>query len=396
MKALAKSLFAVDPSGSAAPRVAYRRVSASDLHLPESWFRDAVFADPELVVGPCREAALVAQDEQWFPWATEFSFGAGPVDVLLVSSRGRAALIETKLSYNPERRREVVAQILDYALALQDAPDEDLPPLPASPAAPDPADLRECLTRGRFLLVVAGDALDQRAVRLSEALLAGHLTSEWDLAMIDLNLYRPSDGRAALLLVPELRGVVIAETRQVVRVQVEGVTPRARITVERLPSPAPAPPRPPLGSVDEFLTGLRTRVPTAEAAGRQIVERFQQVEAATQGRFVLGLQSATANLYLKMDGGGVRRIFALAERGRFRVWLRYILSAGRADITETIRTLSEPLVRIPHGDTSGFVELSDLNVGTILTVIDSVVDAVERMYDLAPASMVRHGAPGEE
>jgi hypothetical protein len=380
MKALSKSLFAADRGSlHAEPRVAYQRVSAAELQLPESWFRDAILYDPELVIGPCREAGRVPADERWTPWATEFSFGAGPVDVLLVSSRGRPAIVETKLSYNPEKRREVVAQILDYALALQDASLDELPPLPAGAVADD-SDLHECLSTGKFALIVAGDALDARAVRLSEALLAAHLTSEWDLVMVDLNVYRSTGADAPLLIVPELRGVVRAETRQVVRVQVEGSTPRARVSVERIPSEDVSEDRRPrLASVEEFLDSVRRKSPAAAIPVSRIIARFQQVNGSTGGLFELGLQAATANLYCHFRDGVPRRVFALNESGGLRIWLRYVLKAGRDDVATRIRELAKPVVDIPVGAASGLVAVDQNNVESILSVIESVVTAIAKM-----------------
>ncbi len=381
MKSLGKSLFvATSAKTRANPRVAYQRVSAVDIDLPESWFRDAIFDEPELVIGPCREAGRVPTDEMWLPWATEFNFGAGPVDVLLVSSHGRPAIVETKLSSNPEKRREVIAQILDYALSMRDASDDDLPPLPSSSNAPDLADLQECLLAGRFLLIVAGDELDPRAIRLSEALLAGHLTSEWDLAMVDLNVYRSTSPDDQLLLVPELRGVVRTETRQVVRVQIEGETPRARVLVERVPtSDFSAARRDKFNSVGDFLARVHERSPDAEAAIRRIVERFQQIDRATESRFVLALQTASANLYWKSDTGVQRRIFGMNESGRFRVMVAYVLSEAREDVAAAIRELSKPIVAIGPGESSAALFVDQNNVSAVLSVIDAVVAAVARM-----------------
>lgn len=382
MKALGKALFT--PVAAAAEtqlRVAYERVTAAELGLRESWFRNAIFENPELVIGPCREAGRVPTDESWLPWEMEFGFGAGPVDVLLISSHGRPAIIETKLSSNPEKRREVVAQLMDYALSLQDAAWDDLPPLPASDAAPDPADVEDALSTGRFLLVVAGDALDPRALRLSEAVLASHLTSEWDLVMVDLNVYRPLDADGRLLIVPELRGAVLASTRQVVRVQVEGAAPRARLLVERLPSDsAERRRRPPLLSIDEFLECVRARSPNVEPAISRIVERFRQIDSTSAGRFVLGLQATTANIYWRSSSTGrLRRIFAISENGRFRIWLYYVLSEGREDVATTIRELSRPIATIADGETGGALLVSDSNVKGILEVVDEVVKAVAVM-----------------
>jgi hypothetical protein len=146
------------------------------------------------------------------------------------------------LSCNPQGRREVVAQLLDYALALRDLPFHSLPPLPSSDKVPvaDEDDLQESLVNGDFLLLIAGDALDHRAIRLGEAVLAQHVTSGWDLAMVDMNLYhRVSNDE--YLLVPELRGTIEHETRQTMRVTIVGESPKARVEVERFTKSTPAP-----------------------------------------------------------------------------------------------------------------------------------------------------------
>lgn len=106
----------------------YQRVSAKDAGLKEGWYQELIFAHPELVIGTCRNAEICAGDEQWVSWAREFSVGnVGAIDVLLLSPSGPIAIVETKLAFNPGARREVVAQILNYALALQDCSVDDLP-----------------------------------------------------------------------------------------------------------------------------------------------------------------------------------------------------------------------------------------------------------------------------
>jgi len=48
----------------------------------------------------------------------EVSLAAGAIDLLLLDAQGRVLIVETKLSRNPELRRQVVAQVLDYGAAL--------------------------------------------------------------------------------------------------------------------------------------------------------------------------------------------------------------------------------------------------------------------------------------
>jgi hypothetical protein len=48
----------------------------------------------------------------------ETAVPVGAIDLLLVDADGRVIIVETKLSSNPELRREVVAQVLDYGASL--------------------------------------------------------------------------------------------------------------------------------------------------------------------------------------------------------------------------------------------------------------------------------------
>jgi hypothetical protein len=242
-KAIGKQIYKVDIYSTRAASVPiYTRILAKEANLQESWFRDAIFDNPEIVIEVCREAGLVDEGESWYAWAREFNLDAGPVDVLLLSSRGRIGIVETKLSFNPERRREVVAQICDYALALQEKPYEELPekPITNDSGLPMENDIRESLALGNFLLIIAGDQIDPRALRLGTAILAGHLTSEWNLAMIDMNIFVDKNSQPPRhFMIPELRGQLVREIRQVVRVIVQGEKPEAKIKVERIPPPPP-------------------------------------------------------------------------------------------------------------------------------------------------------------
>lgn len=372
MKSIGSHLFFSEEAGAfAAPTMAYRRVAAREVGLPEAWFRDAIHADPELVIGPCREAGRVNMDEVWLPWGTEVTVDAGPIDVLMLSSRGRVAIVETKLSYNPEKRRTVVAQVLDYAFAMQGMSLDELPPLPGGALSPDPADIEECLAAGRFLLVIAGDAMDPRALRLSEGLLGRHLTAEWDLAMVDLNLFRSTSGEGGLLLVPELRGLVAAEVRQVVRVMVEGATPRARVEVEHVVATSADGQRQPKLSPDAFIERMTARAPARVAHARRVLECFQQADRESGGRLTADLQSATANLYLETPLGR-KRVLSLNTEGRFRVWLGYLHKSDQPGLAEVVRREASDVVPIATGTPSEAVWLGDVEIDRLLGLIQRV------------------------
>jgi len=374
MKSIGEKLFQLNRSHPPVPSVGLQRVTAKDLGLQESWFRDAIFAEPELVIGPCRTAGRVDNDETWIPWKIETNFGAGPIDVLLVSSHGRIGIVETKLSYNPQKRREVVAQVLDYALALQDVEREDLPALPDSPSAPLEEDLGECLASGRFLLIIAGDALDPRALRLSNSMLARHLTSEWDLAMVDLNVYRADGAPDDLLLVPELLGLVQSDLRQVVRVVVQGESPKARIVVDKIVhDDAQTVSQPKAASVDDLLGQLEARLPERVGSAKKVLERMQTMASASRGALTFGLARGSANLYLSSESGP-RRVVTLRSDGRFRVVLAYLKNAGMEGLAEAVVAACAPEIVMDVNEHAGGIQFCSESEQAICSVLGKLQD----------------------
>jgi hypothetical protein len=229
-------------TGTALGGASYVRQSAQDLALTEDWLQSAIAGNLELVLAPCRAAELIDEDEEWYLCGQEFRIPEiGCVDLLLISESGRIALVETKMSYNPDKRRAVLAQILEYALRLQEVDAGRFLPLPdVSPdSQPSRADLEGHLEDGDFLLIIAGDRIDPRVARLSRGMLGENLTLPWDLALVDVALFeRAVDGRTAeppdRLIVPTLVGRVQPEIRQVVRVSVDDVGD-TRVKVEHVP-----------------------------------------------------------------------------------------------------------------------------------------------------------------
>lgn len=378
MKSIGENLFRLQRTGTPAPEPSLQRISAKVLGLQESWFRDAIFAEPELVIGPCRMAGRVDMDETWLPWRIEVNFGSGPIDVLLVSSHGRIGIVETKLSYNPQKRREVVAQVLDYALSLQETDRDDLPELPDHPAAPLEEDLIECLSAGRFLLVIAGDALDPRALRLSQSMLARHLTSEWDLAMVDLNVFRTPHNEDALIVVPELLGTVQSDLRQVVRVVVEGESTKARVVVDKIiheedRTARHARPK----SVDELLSAIEAKGPEQVHVARRVIERMQEVAASSNGQLTFGLQPSSANLYHESPIGP-RRFLSLRTDGRLRIVLAYLRAAGLDNAISSIVQAVSPTIVMQTDDRAAGARFTPQNQDDILALLNRVHAALTR------------------
>ena len=90
--------------------------------VTESLLQDLLFRFPETLPIAAIDAAYAGA----VPICCELATSAGYVDALYVNSLGRLTLAEFKLWRNPQARREVIGQILDYTKELACWDYEDL------------------------------------------------------------------------------------------------------------------------------------------------------------------------------------------------------------------------------------------------------------------------------
>lgn len=308
IRPVSDQLFAFD--SHEIPTLTHERCLASDLGLKESWLRDAILAVPELVIGPCRAAGLT--DDEWYPWQREFGTEVGSIDVLLLSSQGRVAVVETKLASNPELRRKVLAQALDYLTHLPEAFAARMPEIPkdssGDPVA-DPEDIDESVRQGDVLVIIASDETDPRVAKLSRGLLSKHLVNQWDLALVDVGLYRPvGDSAGRHIVIPHLRNLVQSEPRQVVRVIVEGKTPQARVEVERITHDDETTSVRQKWDEKRFFENLGAYHPPA--AVRELALKLRDLMQHYEGSVILTFgTSKQGSMIVKRNGAGVVEVY---------------------------------------------------------------------------------------
>lgn len=174
------------------------------------------------------------------PICTELNTPAGPIDNFLVTPSGLPVLIECKLWRNPEMRRQVVSQILDYAKELGRWTSSDLQReasrrlgrtgnvllelVRAAGHDVDEAEFNDSLTlnlrRGRFLLLIVGDGIREGVEAITEYIQA-HAGLHFTLGLVELPIFvTPSGDR---IVVPR----VLARTQTLVRTVIavpEGMT----------------------------------------------------------------------------------------------------------------------------------------------------------------------------
>jgi len=171
----------------------------------------------------------------------------GPVDLTLISEEGRITLLECKLWRNPEARRLVVAQILDYGKELASWDYETLEAA-VRRASSDPRSLFERvrdagvttdepsfidaveanLNAGRFNLLLVGDGIRESAERLIDFF--RHDTAlGYRFGLIELAVYKmPPEHGQGFLLQPR----VLAKTVELERV-IAGSPVRTKVSVVR-------------------------------------------------------------------------------------------------------------------------------------------------------------------
>ena len=202
--------------------------------VSESRLRDLLFELPDTLpisaIDPAYDGAV--------PICKELVTAAGLVDSLYVNSAGRITLAEFKLWRNPDARREVIGQILDYAKELASWTYEDLERQVsnARPNArkekgtnlfnlvdPKAAGFGESeftdrvtkhLERGESLLLIVGDGIQEGVAKIIDFVQC-HSGMHFTLALVEAALYR--DDNNLLTIQPR----VLAQTEIVQRFTID-------------------------------------------------------------------------------------------------------------------------------------------------------------------------------
>lgn len=206
--------------------------------IDESKLQDLFFRFPRIL--PI--AAIDASYDDAVPVCRELFTPAGYVDALYVNPRGRLTLAEFKLWSNPQARREVIGQILDYTQAVASWSYEDLQREVSKALkrkgnvlfelirARDPhvneADFVDNVTRhlrrGEFLLLIIGDGIREGVENIVN-FVQRHSGLHFNLALVEAALYRDNGNR--IIVQPR----VLSRTEIVRRIVVEDGVPRDAI-----------------------------------------------------------------------------------------------------------------------------------------------------------------------
>lgn len=195
-------------------RVHFIKNRSENAEYDEAWLQNLIMMQPGLLSVGQIEPSF----DSMLPVCTELPVQAGFVDNLLITPAGDITLVECKLWRNPEARRKVVAQIVDYASevatwdyerlesAIRRAKIHDqhdgitaynLFEAVAKNAGSDEASFHDAISRnlkhGRFLLLIVGDGIREGVETMAE-FLQRHAGLHFRLAIIELALFKVPEG----------------------------------------------------------------------------------------------------------------------------------------------------------------------------------------------------------
>lgn len=216
--------------------------------LSERWLQEALYEFPEAL--PVKE--IDPHIGPLIPVCMEIETGSGPADIVFVTPTGQVVLVETKLWRNPQARREVVGQILDYAKQLTTWTYEVFDQKAALAARSEGKHLLNCLRKrypeadetvfidgvgrclatGDFLLLIVGDGIRYGAEALV-TFLERYGNLRFGLGLVEVAAYRLPDGQT--LLQPR----ILAKTELLERTVLVG--PSGPVTLQQMAQAEDAP-----------------------------------------------------------------------------------------------------------------------------------------------------------
>ena len=207
----------------------------SEKDYDEQWLQNLLFKYPQsLPIADIDDSFLGL-----VPICREMNTQAGLIDNFYLTPRGKPVILEAKLWRNPEARRKVIGQVLDYAKELarfdyfaldravraaRRSTEREDPPRGAfevvSAASPDLDEahfvdsVSRNLRRGDVLLLIAGDGIHEGAGAIAD-FLESHGTLQFTFGMVEMAIFELPDG--STLVEPR----VIAQSQIIRRVVVE-------------------------------------------------------------------------------------------------------------------------------------------------------------------------------
>jgi hypothetical protein len=303
---------AVPNAAGTSPTVLVRRAGEQRFTEPavtgyanEPEMQDILFSHPTLLPG-IEDPAIACR---------EFQSGAGPADVVVLDGSGSLMITECKLAQNPQVRREVVGQVIDYVSRIWRMPVADFEQRWVQRTGRSPFDafgdggtavrqgLAASLESGRFTVVLAVDGINDDLRRMVEYL---NTITVPDVQVLAFEVARVRHDDIEILL-PRVFGAELATLK-----------------TSSQPSWTEA----------QFLDGLNNRSAELSTAMRQLVAEAHSLDlpitngTASEPSLIVGsIKDGTPVWSLSLFSGGPYGLSALFRLDRF---IDHDIDAGKA------------------------------------------------------------------
>jgi hypothetical protein len=305
----------LDGTGAAKPLRRVDMGSTASSQYDENWLQDLLHTQPTVfpieqietgfgdLIPLCRELPLM--------------FGAGrsgALDNVFITTSGGLVLIEAKLWRNPQARREVIAQAMEYAGAIfrmdyetfertaLKARQNGRQPLasifelvqqhdPLTGEAEFVEALSRNLARGRAVIAVVGDGIRDDIAPLAE-LLQSHAGQRFTFALVELGVFEAPESHVRLVVPSVLAKTVMIE-RGVVRLENDSIRVES---VRASPAQTVGAPRRAISiGEDEFYEILAQKDAAAPEILRQFLEKADRIGVYADRQAGLNLKHAGAS-----------------------------------------------------------------------------------------------------
>ena len=370
--------------------------------ITESWLQEMIDGAPNVL--PVSQVYARATGDLHSMGREITTSDGGSIDNVVISASGHLIVVETKLWRNHQARREVVAQILEYA---QDVKELGLrksrktlvgasrkgKTLHAA-VAPDMDEaewidrVSDQISAGEIVLLIVGDGIDSRAENLAETV-AGRPDTMFRLALVELRVYSLDDQR--YLVMPS----TMAKTAEIQRATVRLIFDPKHKPDVRIEAPIPdSSGRPASGgrvSLDatQFLAQLEKHKYGGIGAARVAEALLRQLD--NQETLIVEWQTAGFSIRFSdpISDNETRPLVVVTAKGLIYAHLPNVGDPIRKqwnnpDLAERVESELSGLfsdwgankVRITRKDKQIDLPLTDLT-GKELTVVESLCDYVD-------------------
>lgn len=390
------SLYQIDQNGNGGSLIP---IDPKDQLFQEQWIQNLLVKHPGILP--------VAEIEPVFypliPIGREVPTDTGIIDNLYISQQGYPVIVETKLWRNPDARRDVFAQSIDYAVSLSKWGFEELDQCSRNYTKTfghplglidwieeflhEPLDVEKIyfeenvgrnLRLGRFLILLVGDR-----IRSSVVDLMGHFNDvphlAFNTALVELHCYKVNEDKPwPLYVVPTIKAQTQIVERTIVQVNI-AANGKAEISSIHEEITEDSTGRGPL-TEDEYWSRLKDQNPESYDVVKKVIEYYRDNPPA----FLKVRDNSIAVRVYAPESGKKLSMFFIRTDGVIECWPKTIKDQfERYELDKKVmKTFLDNMRRIlsnSRGINSIFQHSKDIDEDEFISIIDAFIDDLLHM-----------------